>query len=235
MDSATYPEYGSAYTLSELNGIVIPIVYFDHIKTQWKNVSVNMDEIEPPEGEGREAGQDSDYIEDDNILYKLDLRYSERDEGLRAFVFEETVPRTEPCVRDDGRLPIWRICIPFQERLYFKIKQIGKIEYNWLDEDIVGRVRSVCVGSDCAEQIPDIEKTIIHHKMEFEHTKIDVSWNLRDDGKVPVQREGGFGVGYHGVGTEMREFYYDGAFDSDGGVCVVVQEHGGRRFLRIRR
>jgi hypothetical protein len=29
----------------------------------------------------------------------------------------------------------------------------------------------------------------------------------------------------------MREFYYDGAFDSDGGVCVVVQEHGERRFF----
>jgi hypothetical protein len=82
-----------------------------------------------------------------------------------------------------------------------------------------------------AEQIPDIEKTIIHHKMEFEHTKIDGVLAGTGRRKSSVQREGGFGVGYHGVGTEMREFYYDGAFDSDGGVCVVVQEHGERRFF----
>jgi hypothetical protein len=49
----------------------------------------------------------------------------------------------------------------------------------------------------CAEQIPDIEKTIIHHKMEFEHTKIDGVWNLRDDGKVPFSARVDF-VGYHG-------------------------------------
>jgi hypothetical protein len=75
----------------------------------------------------------------------------------------------------------------FQERLYFKIKQIGKSEYNWLDEDIVGRCKErMDVGSDCAEQIPDIEKTIIHHKMEFEHTKIDgVLVELTGRRKVP--------------------------------------------------
>jgi hypothetical protein len=33
----------------------------------------------------------------------------------------------------------------------------------------------------------------------------------------------------------MREFYYDGAFDSDGGVCVVVQEHGATFLCGIRR
>jgi hypothetical protein len=92
------------------------------------------------------------------------------------------------------------------------------------------------VGSDCAEQIPDIEKTIIHHKMEFEHMKIDgVLAGTYGTTESSGSARGWICVGYHGVGTEMREFYYDGAFDSDGGVCVVVQEHGGRRSLRIRR
>jgi hypothetical protein len=87
------------------------------------------------------------------------------------------------------------------------------------------------VESDCAEQIPDIEKTIIHHKMEFEHTKIDgVLLELTGREKFRSAR-GWIWWRYHGVRTEMREFYYDGAFDSDGGVCVVVQEHGERRFF----
>jgi hypothetical protein len=53
-------------------------------------------------------------------------------------------------------------------------------------------------GSDCAEQIPDIEKTIIHHKMEFEHTKIDGCWLELTGRRIPFSASG-FGVRYHGV------------------------------------
>jgi hypothetical protein len=79
------------------------------------------------------------------------------------------------CATTGDYLYMANLYTAFQERLYFKIKQIGKssitgwTRISWGGEGAYGRG----CGSDCAEQIPDIEKTIIHHKMEFEHTKID--------------------------------------------------------------
>jgi hypothetical protein len=112
----------------------------------------------------------------------------------------------------------------FQERLYFKIKQIGKSSITGWTRISWGGVRSVWTRLwECAEQIPDIEKTIIHHKMEFEHTKIGVGWNLQDDGKVQFSARVDLVSDTTVWELKCVSSYYDGAFDSDGGVCVVVQ------------
>jgi hypothetical protein len=169
---------GSYEDVSELNGIVIPIIYFDYIKTLWKNVSINMDEIEPPEGEEDATPvKIPDYIESDNILYKLIYVIVNELKDYEHMYLKKLFHELNPMCKTTGDyLYMANLYTAFQERLYFKIKQIGRTEYKWLDDDIVSQCKErmdIVIGSDCKIRIPEIEKTIIHHKMEFEHTNID--------------------------------------------------------------
>ena len=64
----------------------------------------------------------------------------------------------------------------FQEKLYFKLKQIGEHEYNWISDSVLQRSRQrleKTIGSECQESKPLIEKTIIHQSQESEHEVID--------------------------------------------------------------
>jgi hypothetical protein len=64
----------------------------------------------------------------------------------------------------------------FQEKLYFKLKQIGEHEYNWITDAMMERAKvrlEKTVGSECKESKPLIEKTIIHQSQEMEHEAID--------------------------------------------------------------
>jgi hypothetical protein len=169
---------GSYEDVSELTGIVIPIVYFDYIKTLWRNVSVNMDEIEPPEGENSAMPvKIPDYIMDDNILYKLIYVIVNEMKDYEHLYLKKMFHELNPlCRTTSDYLYMANLYIAFQERLYFKIKQISRDEYNWLDEDIVNQCKDrldIVVGVDCKKQLPEIEKTVVHHNMDFEHTKID--------------------------------------------------------------
>ena len=60
-----------------------------------------------------------------------------------------------------------------QEKLYFKLKQIEKEKYNWLDENIVNlcneRLTNI-IGNDCS---PRIEETIIQQSDNLRHNDID--------------------------------------------------------------
>ena len=68
------------------------------------------------------------------------------------------------------------VSVSVQERLYFKLKQIERDEYNWLTEGIVSqctdRLESV-LYKDCNCKMPNIEETIIHQGDDKAHVKID--------------------------------------------------------------
>lgn len=63
-----------------------------------------------------------------------------------------------------------------QESLYFKLNQIEKDEYNWLDEEAVtqciDRLKST-VSEDCQNSSPLIEEYIMNSSMDGEHEYID--------------------------------------------------------------
>ena len=64
----------------------------------------------------------------------------------------------------------------FQEKLYFKLKQIGDHEYNWISNEILEKSRNrleKTIGKECKESKPLIEKTIVHSSQELEHEVID--------------------------------------------------------------
>jgi hypothetical protein len=68
------------------------------------------------------------------------------------------------------------LSVAVQETLYFKLKQIDRDEYNWLTESMITscteRLESV-IGSECANEVPRIEETIIHQSDEKAHAQID--------------------------------------------------------------
>jgi len=64
----------------------------------------------------------------------------------------------------------------FQEKLYFKLRQIGDHEYNWINNEALDRSRNRLentIGQECKDHKPLIEKTIIHSSQELEHEVID--------------------------------------------------------------
>jgi hypothetical protein len=65
----------------------------------------------------------------------------------------------------------------FQEKLYFKLKQITREDYTWLTDDMFKKCKArlnKTIGSECETSRPLIEKTIIHQSQELEHENIDL-------------------------------------------------------------
>ena len=65
-----------------------------------------------------------------------------------------------------------------QERLYFKLKQIDRDEYEWLTADMIKKCLDrfdETIGQELGDgnKLPQMETQIIHHSLEFEHRQID--------------------------------------------------------------
>jgi len=66
--------------------------------------------------------------------------------------------------------------VAIQEKLYFKLKQIGRDEYGWLKPNVLAvckkRLLAVLEG-ECSEARPEIERTVIHKLDVDAHAPID--------------------------------------------------------------
>jgi hypothetical protein len=84
----------------------------------------------------------------------------------------------EQCNSISDYLLLANVYTAIQERLYFKLKQIGSDGYNWITEqmicDCMERLESI-IGCELIEENQQVlpEHTIIHHSMEELHSKID--------------------------------------------------------------
>jgi hypothetical protein len=68
------------------------------------------------------------------------------------------------------------ISIAVQETLYFKLKQIDREEYNWLKEEVIEECKfrlDNLIRSECSQESPKIEETIIHSIDDEAHVNID--------------------------------------------------------------
>jgi hypothetical protein len=68
------------------------------------------------------------------------------------------------------------VLVALQEKLYFKLKQIDKTEYNWLTPSMVAKCNARLentIGRECKTHRPKIEYTIIEQKNEEDHENID--------------------------------------------------------------
>jgi len=142
--------------ISDLNGIAIPCIYYDHIIKKFDTTNTNSN----------------------NILYEtiqtslLETRPNEYT-YLKKIINEEL---PEECTTISDYLYLANIYVAVQERLYFKLKQIDRDEYEWLTQPIVDRCVSRfddIIGQENPTKPPLIEHMIIHHGMETETAKLN--------------------------------------------------------------
>lgn len=91
----------------------------------------------------------------------------------------------ENCDTIDDHLFLANIYIAVQERLYFKLKQINRDEYNWLSSEAIEKCLNrleTFVNIECQDKIidgvsvnviPDFEQHIIHYSKDELHINID--------------------------------------------------------------
>jgi hypothetical protein len=139
--------------MSDINGICIPSLYFDHI-------------IKP-------TSYTPLYI-----LIEEEIQRIGNEHPFLKTVFEELNPL---CVTISDYLYMSNVYFAMKEKLYFKLKQIDKNEYNWLTKNVVDKckllldyyVASEVKYNDSQELDVEQEKTIIHCSSDEEHLNID--------------------------------------------------------------
>lgn len=133
--------------VSDLNGIVLPILFYDHIRGT-----------------------------KDPILQDI-IRYDMREAKPNDYSLLKDHVRTMPaeCETISDYLYLANLSLAVQEKLYSKITQIQRDEYTWLSDETVQqcnhRFQSV-LGDDC-KGYWEAEKTIIQSSMDEDHCNID--------------------------------------------------------------
>ena len=143
--------------VSDLNGIAIPCMYYDHLLNAFS--------------------ENASFKTKDSVLYDIiDMNIENIHEKKQQFLLEiiDNLPETIESVND--YLYMANINTAIQESLYFKLNQIDRDDYNWLTDEVVSlckdRLRDV-VSPDCQESTPLIEEYIMTASMDEEHEHID--------------------------------------------------------------
>lgn len=143
--------------VSDLNGIAIPSMYYDDLFNSLSS---------------------TDTQQRGNILLELiknSINNMKSNEHVYLKEIVDTIPKVIESVGD--YLYLANIHSAIQEKLYFKLKQIHRDEYNWLKEEQIKQCRErleTVIGEDChSEIIPSIEEVIIDYVEEAMHKPID--------------------------------------------------------------
>jgi len=146
--------------VSDLNGIAIPCIYYDYLK-DIRDILNIFDENLPK----------------NNVL--LDVIHSNIEKmkpNDHIFLKDIVKELPETITTIDDYLYISNVSVAVQERLYFKLKQIDRDEYNWLTDSMVSLCKerlNVVIGVDCTNNNPRVEETIIYDSNEELHANID--------------------------------------------------------------
>ena len=136
--------------VSDLNGLAIPAMYYDCLSTEGTT----------------------------NVLYEMILIVlDEFKENEHAFLKQLVSQLPTEYKTPADYLFLANVYTAFQEKLYFKLKQITRDDYTWLTEDMFKKCKArltKTIGPECETAHPLIEKTIIHQSQELEHESIDL-------------------------------------------------------------
>ena len=136
--------------VSDLNGLAIPAMYYDCLSTEGTT----------------------------NVLYEMILIVlDEFKENEHAFLKQLVSQLPTEYKTPSDYLFLANVYTAFQEKLYFKLKQITRNDYTWLTEDMFKKCKmrlTKTIGPECETAQPLIEKTIIHQSQEIEHESIDL-------------------------------------------------------------
>lgn len=134
--------------VSDLNGIAIPCIYYDYLKGGSQNTLLEL------------------------IHKSINNMRSNEHHYLKEIV--KGLPDKLDTISD--YLYLANISIAVQETLYFKLKQIDREEYNWLKEGVIEECKSRLdniIRSECSQELPKIEETIIRSIDDDAHVNID--------------------------------------------------------------
>ena len=140
---------GTFEDVSDLNGIAIPAMYYDLLNNYNSNVIY------------------------DTIMLSLDtFRHNEH-------VYLQSMAALLPsvCTTPSDYLFLANVFFAFQEKLYFKLKQIPRDKHNWLTDTHMTQCKrrlDKAIGSECAGTSVSIETNLIHQSQELEHNTLDV-------------------------------------------------------------
>jgi len=143
--------------VSDLNGVAIPAIYCDYIQ--------------------RKSGIDTDNTP--NILWRfIENTRKQFKEGEYIYlkrVFDSLSPY---CRTPADYLYMSNVYIAFQEKLYFKLKQINIDEYDWFIPEMITETnermdRVICESGNSEDEIERFEDTFIHHSQDDKHFVID--------------------------------------------------------------
>jgi hypothetical protein len=155
MPSIIETKSGYFEEISDLNGIAIPAIYYDFLRSVWCNKEI--DNIK------------------DSVLYELINMNLENIKTKKKQFLENMIEKLpEKITGMKEYLFMANINLAIQESLYFKLNQIE--EYDWLEEDIgvlcKDKFREI-IGEDCQHKMPSIESYIIDFSDDETHKKID--------------------------------------------------------------
>ena len=162
--------------VSDLNGIALPAMFYDYLRNDCHNYGNDHD------GHSHDGHSHDGHSHDGpGILLDLieeaivDMRDNEH-HYLKTIV--KDLP--ESCNSIGDYLYLTNVYVSIQERLYFKLKQIRKSDYNWLQTDVVETCQTLLKGvmsKECgnSNNLGEIwtEEVIISPAMEDEHQRLD--------------------------------------------------------------
>ena len=138
--------HGFFESVSDLNGIAIPCMYYDSV-------------TENP----------------DVVLYKMvENSLLEMKEHEHEYLKKIVKELPTKCEKIGDYLFLANVNNSIQERLYFKVKQIERDEYTWISNDVTNQCMerlNQTIGGELGKK--DVEFQLIHHSMEDAHAKID--------------------------------------------------------------
>jgi len=151
--------------VSDLNGIAIPSIYYDAIsKNSNQQVGANV------------------------LKQMIQSLIQEMKPAHHQFLKRAFAELPEECTTPADYLYLANIYVAFQERLYFKLKQIDRSEYGWLTKEMVEKcmdclsknleqtVSETTISKATGEAKPiEIERSLIHHSQDLEHIPIDAA------------------------------------------------------------
>ena len=141
--------------VSDLNGLAIPAIFYDYLMNKHGNAKSR------------------------NVLYEMmEQSLCEMKENEHLFLKKYMTNISPYCESPDDYLLMANLYISIQDRLYFRLKQIGKDGYNWLKPEIIHQCISrldETVGKELVnnENTPIAEFPLIHHSMDEIHQCID--------------------------------------------------------------
>lgn len=153
--------------VSDLNGIAIPSMYYDHLSLHY------MQDMDVSEEDADDRAQPIGCT----ILQEMiqwSLRDMRPDEHTYLKEFAKTIP--QECTSPADYLFLTNVYLAVKDKIYFRVKQIDRDDYHWIPDSAIQRCISILdntIGSEITPECPPlIEYPIIDYSMREKNAYI---------------------------------------------------------------